>query len=400
MATYKPVLHLRERKDGTRLIMIRIIKDRKISHLSTGYYVSKSHWNDKKNEVRATHDMHTVYNAGIKKCIRDAEKIETDGDLSDRRYSSKIIKQKIRNKQTGTRIKTFADRLFKQKSDRLKVRSIIRYKTHMKKLYKYFDEDVTFEQITEAEAGKFVDWLFKEYKESTISRFLKTIKGIYTNAVEEEVIPSQASPFRKIKVSPKPTEKERLSIQEIGAIFNLKKLSGNTAVGRDIYLTEYYTSGSRVADILELKAGNVSKDRINFHTGKTNDYHSVKISPKLRTILNRYLSGLKKEDHVFPLMRGVKKENTERYYKILESKTSIVNNALKKIAQLAGIDKKITNHIARHSFADHLRKSGESLYVISKALTHASFRTTQVYLDSFDSEAVDSATDKLYNKKR
>jgi len=55
----------------------------------------------------------------------------------------------------------------------------------------------------------------------------------------------------------------------------------------------------------------------------------------------------------------------------------------------------ITFHVARHSFASVLKKSGVNIALISEALGHSDLATTQIYLDSFDNEQVDEAMKNL-----
>ena len=56
----------------------------------------------------------------------------------------------------------------------------------------------------------------------------------------------------------------------------------------------------------------------------------------------------------------------------------------------------INYHVSRHSFADYARQKDVDLYSISKALGHASFKTTETYLKGFDNDAVDDAMDGLF----
>lgn len=52
-------------------------------------------------------------------------------------------------------------------------------------------------------------------------------------------------------------------------------------------------------------------------------------------------------------------------------------------------------HVARHSFASVLKKSGVNIALISEALGHSDIATTQIYLDSFDNEQIDAAMKNL-----
>ena len=66
---------------------------------------------------------------------------------------------------------------------------------------------------------------------------------------------------------------------------------------------------------------------------------------------------------------------------------------IKKYAKRAGIKKKVTPHVLRHSFATHLLKHGVDIRIIQQLLGHASLSTTQIYT-SVDMESVKDIYDK------
>lgn len=63
---------------------------------------------------------------------------------------------------------------------------------------------------------------------------------------------------------------------------------------------------------------------------------------------------------------------------------------------LAGIQKHVTTHVARHTFADLARRKGWSVYDISKAMAHSKLRETEVYLANFDHDALDEKLAALF----
>lgn len=75
----------------------------------------------------------------------------------------------------------------------------------------------------------------------------------------------------------------------------------------------------------------------------------------------------------------------------------VTNYQLKKLAKVAGIDKKVTFHVARHTFATMLLTFGADLYTISKLLGHSSVQTTQIYAKIVDKKKVDAVG--LFNGK-
>lgn len=81
---------------------------------------------------------------------------------------------------------------------------------------------------------------------------------------------------------------------------------------------------------------------------------------------------------------------------MIDSLNVIVNRNLKVVAELVGISKALTFHIARHTFAFHLKKKTDSIHVIKDSLGHSRSSTTEQYLQALDDEYLDIEMDKLY----
>ena len=67
---------------------------------------------------------------------------------------------------------------------------------------------------------------------------------------------------------------------------------------------------------------------------------------------------------------------------------------------MAGIDKKVSMHIARHSFANIARQKKANVYDISKALGHSSLSITEAYLSKFDVESQDATIKQVFKNEK
>lgn len=99
-------------------------------------------------------------------------------------------------------------------------------------------------------------------------------------------------------------------------------------------------------------------------------------------------------EYIFPILNStydspVKIEN--RVKKIM----TIVNKDLKDIASKAVINETLTTYVARHTFANVMKRSGISNSIIKETMGHDSEKTTQIYLDSFENHVLDDATKAL-----
>jgi site-specific recombinase XerD len=82
----------------------------------------------------------------------------------------------------------------------------------------------------------------------------------------------------------------------------------------------------------------------------------------------------------------------------LSSKTSIVNNNLKKIKELAGLNKKLTSHISRHTFASKAKQAGIPDGRIKGILAHSNLKTTEGYMGEFSTEEDDKVLSSIFEQ--
>jgi site-specific recombinase XerD len=82
----------------------------------------------------------------------------------------------------------------------------------------------------------------------------------------------------------------------------------------------------------------------------------------------------------------------------VNSKNSLLNKYLNILANMAGITKKVSMHIARHSFANIARQKKANVYDISKALGHSSLKITETYLSKFDTTSQDATMKQVFEE--
>ena len=128
-----------------------------------------------------------------------------------------------------------------------------------------------------------------------------------------------------------------------------------------------YYAGLRLDEVRNLKWQNIDFDRdvIHVKTAKGEKERFVFLHSKLKEMLEIY--GVNKQGLVFISQRG------RKYNK--RTIQQIVKNAARK----AGIEKKVTPHTFRHSFATHLLEGGADIRYIQQLLGHKNLRTTQIY---------------------
>ena len=251
------------------------------------------------------------------------------------------------------------------------------YRIDLKQFFEYVQEDMPQKSRIE----EYITELHKKYKQKTIKRKIASIKAYYNYLEESEII--EDSPFRKIKVKFK--EKKVLPRiiprEEIEQLLNYMYSIGNRDDKwkkywlRDVAVIEtLFATGARGSEI-----SNIRVDSVNLNTGlirimgKGSKERYIQIaSTDILNVLKRYYdqneSEIKKSGFFFVNSRGSR--YTEQSIRLM----------LKKYTKLAGIDRNITPHMFRHSFATYLIEEGVDISCVQKILGHSSIKTTQIYI--------------------
>lgn len=143
-------------------------------------------------------------------------------------------------------------------------------------------------------------------------------------------------------------------------------------------LETLFSTGLRVGELCSLSRDQVNSKRGEFSVrGKGQKDRVVFLSPSATSALSVYLK--LRKDNLEPLFihyGGVKDEENDDYMRLTPRS---VQRLVSKYAKLAGITKRVTPHILRHSFATDLLQSGADIRSVQEMLGHSSITTTQMY---------------------
>ena len=206
------------------------------------------------------------------------------------------------------------------------------------------------------------------------ARILSGIRSFYHYLIMEDYLESDPS---ELLESPQiglhlP---EVLTIEEIDTLIGTIDLSSNEGQRNRTILETLYSCGLRVSELCQLKISDLYLDEGFIKVeGKGSKQRLVPISPRaiqeLRLyFIDRNLTTIKPgfEDFVFISKRG---KNISRI---------MVFHIIKELADAIGLQKNISPHTFRHSFATHLLEGGANLRAIQCMLGHESIGTTEIY---------------------
>jgi integrase/recombinase XerD len=209
--------------------------------------------------------------------------------------------------------------------------------------------------------------LFRDCKLSprTIEGQTAALRFLFVKTLRRPYIPDQI-PFPKC-------HKRLPTVLSQEEVARLIECSGSL-MQRAMIMTLYAT-GLRRAELCRLKVSDIDSERMVLHVqqGKGGRDRDLPLSPKLLDILRQYWHWMKPKIYLFPGM-----ENNWRADIPITEK--VVWTAVSSAAKAAGINKRVSPHTLRHSFATHLLEAGADLRTIQMLLGHAKLADTAVYL--------------------
>lgn len=241
--------------------------------------------------------------------------------------------------------------------------------------------DILLCQVDRNFVMDFEAWLKIEYKLDTNSseKLMRIFKRITTMCFKNGQMPKD--PFCDHKLKKVKKDRGYLTKAELEKIIDFKPNSKRLEKVRDIFLfccfTGYDYSTTAALTDKDVVADDDGSLWIDTHRIKTKTPAKVKLLDIPLSIIKKY--ELKRDgDYLLPVMSNAK-----------------YNLYLKEIAEICGIQKRVTSHLARHTFATTVTyANGVSIESISKMLGHTKISTTQIYARIVD-KTVSNEMDKL-----
>ena len=246
-------------------------------------------------------------------------------------------------------------------------------------LRQYF-EYICVDEPDKEKIEEYVTHLHKSYKQKTVKRKIASIKAFYNYLEETEIIAE--SPFRKIKVKFKetvtlpriiPREEIEKLLNHMYQCLNENDKASRKFMLRDVAVIEvFFATGARVYEI-----SNIRDDSINLNTGlirlmgKGGKERYVQISnTSILEVLKKYYDeneqSIKKSGYFF--VNNRESRYTEQSIRLM----------LKKYTKQAGIERNITPHMFRHSFATYLIEEGVDVSCVQQILGHSSIKQAEI----------------------
>ena len=372
-------LHLSKGNGVKSPIYLRLIYNRVKAEISTDYKIDNNLWDESSQRVK----RNAVINAGLNQLETKVYDILKDLKSLNEAFTVQDIKDSITGKNDKADFligyaKTFLDR--KASAGECDPETVQKYQTtvefisqFIKKKYGKDDHllskvDYTFVQDLDVFLLN-VDTrsISKRMGRNTANKHHTRFKSILISANKEGII--NKMPYRDFALKNTPTTRTFLTQEELD-ILATHDLGGNKSLDkvRDIFVFSVYT-GLRFQDAQDLTMENIRKNAdgnlfLDIEQGKTDGQVLIPVLNHAKDIVTKYEGDERKvTGKVLPRISNVK-----------------VNLYLKTIADLIGIDKHHTHHMARHTCATTVLLSNEvPIEAVSRWLGHSSIKHTQVY---------------------
>lgn len=353
----------KKRLDGKCPINFRVTINSKVLKLPSGEFVEESNWN--KTDSCYKGSKTSVANEMLDKEINRIKDFIREQRIFGREVTRETIKKFYSKKDTNDfsiLYEEFSKKKFKeislgtQEHYLLLKKRILEYRPNLK----VQDIDLTFVENFDtflrnksviSDAG-----LFNRHKNlKTFIRYVIKEKFLESNPYEDFKMPKCKQKFGHI------TLEELKAIKELD-LSDFKNKNG-FSITIDMFLFSCYT-GLRYSDVHNLKWSNViNMQYLSLETKKTKKRVNLPLSKQAKLILMKY-----------------KKNRTE---KVFPFRTNVsLNRNLKIIAQMCEIDKVVTFHMARHTFATILANANVNPFHIAQLMTHSNMKQTMTYVNS------------------
>ena len=384
-------------KNGEAPINFLIIKDRKITKIATGIKIDPKFWDEKKCRIKPGVKNSARLNSFLQNKFTELQDQVFEHETISKSLTTKQLKEKIYGKKP-TDFFAFADEAVNNYKADGKISTHITHSSTIRTLKEYVKyKSLEFQDITPEFLSKYERYLqhTMKLKTNTIHKHLKFLRKLFNDALRLDKIEYQHNPFPKYKLKLEKTSRSFLSDEELKAIEDVATVPGERMhLHKMMFIFASYTGGLRISDVLKLQWKNFDGSHIHISIHKTKTQLSIKLPNKAIEIVKSYHTKKSKPtDFIFPMLdNDVDLNIPEEAYSQISSATAYINKNLKLLAKKAAIEKPLSFHISRHTWATRALRKGISIDKVSKLMGHAQLRETQIYAKIVNEE-LDKAMD-------
>lgn len=377
-------------KNGLQPIYIRVTLDGKRKEISTKHYINPKTWDPKNIKVKGNQEstkLINIYLHNIKnKITQTIMMLEFQNENIDIETFIQLITGNKKRKERSlipivqdhnNRMKALIGKEYAEGT-------LQRYETalsHLKEFlkYQYQIDDIPLSKLNHSFIADFDFYLrtVRNCANNTTVKYIKNVKKIINICLSNGWL--DKDPFLNYKTKLQEVERDILTQTELQILIEKDIIIDRLELIRDLFLFSCFT-GLAFIDVKKLTKQNIvqgidGSQWISTHRQKTETASRIPLLDIPKSIINKY------KEHPKAINEGV----------LLPVGSNQKTNAyLKEIAAICGIEKDLTFHCARHTFATTVTLSnGVPIESVSKMLGHKSIKTTQHYAKITDKKVAD-----------
>ncbi len=372
----------KNKKDEMAVVYARITVNGRRAEISLKNKVSINNWDEAKGKAKGKREEIVKLNSHmeqVRSLIFDCyqELIQQNKPVSVNAVKAKYLGEDIEEAMTLLKVAEYHKQVATTKLAPGTMKNYYTTESYLKKFlkYQYRKNDITLDELNYKFILDFENFLItyestdhhKSLNNNGAMKHIERLRKLVNMAVMMDWL--DKDPFSKYKLHFEKVERGHLTKEELNVLskktFKIERLQAVL----DMFLFSCYT-GLAYIDIFNLSQDNIIKgidgrDWLKTNRQKTNTMVSVPLLPEAVNLIKKY------NDHPVSVGKG-------RLFPVISNQR--MNGYLKEIAEICGIDKNFTFHLARHTFATTVTLSnGVPIESVSKMLGHTSIRTTQIY---------------------
>lgn len=376
--------------EGT--IYYQILHERKPRQLLSEYHVFQSEWDESRAMVITTQTSERkAFILSIRERIRwDVErltKIVRKLDGNGLQYTADDVIDEFNRYAQEYSLFNFMESIIIKLKQNGKVRTSETYTSALNSFKKFRkDEDIMLDCLNSEVMEAYEAWhQSRGVAPNTISFYTRILRAVYNRAVEEDIVENK-NPFRHVYTGVDKTIKRALPLPVIKKIKALDlSLTPALDYARDMFMMSFMLRGMSFIDMAFLRKTDLQNGYITYRRRKTGQKLVIEWTNEMQLILDKYPENA--SDYLLPVIRNPGTNERCTYHNMGYN----INHSLKAVAKVVGVTIPLTLYVARHSWASIAKSKGIPLSVISEGMGHDNEATTQIYLASLDTSAVDKA---------
>ncbi|MBN2814390.1 MAG: site-specific integrase [Bacteroidales bacterium] len=375
----------KSRADGKCPIYVRCTMNNQRFELSTGIFVLSEFWNYEKQQVNGRTEEAKILNNRLVKITTRVQDIYNQLESKGEPFSALKVKNILLGLSDEKGVLEILDGIIKGIEARVgndySVGTLKHYKTTRERLAEFFKirvgrNDLPLSMVDYSFLNSFDLYLKTalSLRPNTALTYHKHLKKVLNTAIAMNLL--SRNPYGSFKVSRNETHRDYLTIQELEQIKNKEINILRMEIIRDVFVFACHT-GLGYAELSKLSGNHIQQANdgekwIIIDRNKTDIRCRIPLLPQAINILRKYEN--------FPLNR-----NKGKLLPVHSNQK--MNEYLKELADICGIKKNLSMHVARHTFATSVTLgNGVPIETVSKMLGHTSLKTTQIYARIVDSK--------------